>query len=241
MSAELEPIGSRGWALVTGGARRVGAAFSAALANRGFDLVIHSRTEEKEGIAEDLRGAYGVSVLTVGGDLSTREGVQTVVSFVLENCSSLAALINNASHWVRPGSLNGKAGLNDETFENFDYTIAVNLRAPFFLVQGLLPVLERHGDSFIVNVLDRSVSSPYLTRASHSMSKAALAHLVALSSRSLPAPVRCYGLELDDVLPADELPAADLPARRWRGAEDAAELLIRLLEERPPTGTILVE
>ena len=89
-----------------------------------------------------------------------------------------------------------------------------------------------------MNMLDGSVTDPYTTRASHSLSKAALMHLIELTARTYPKEILAYGLELGAILPPDQLGAGERAGVEWIGAESAVNALLELLRKRPQTATI---
>lgn len=231
-----------GWAVVTGGARRLGRSFALELARSGYDVIIHAFRSEAEAaeLAAEIRADYCRRAETVIADLSEMSGVEKVVRFTKERCEALSVLLNNASVWVNPGSLDGKKGIAQETVDNYTETMAVNLQAPFFLLQGLLPLLLKSAPGVVVNLLDGSVTDPYTTRASHSISKAGLLHLTALAAVSYrPSQLLTYGLELGAVLAPDGLAPGEEKGIAWTGAGPAVDALMRLLRERPQSGTVL--
>jgi 3-oxoacyl-[acyl-carrier protein] reductase len=137
-------------ALVTGGSRGLGRATALRLADAGARVIVHysASREGAEQVAEEIRGNGGQADL-IGGDLSAADGAHRLAEGVRQlNISRLDILVANA------GVANG-ATIEDQTVEDFDFQFAVNVRAPFFLVQQLLPLL---GDGSRVVLLSSVVA-----------------------------------------------------------------------------------
>lgn len=124
-------------ALVTGASRGIGAATAKALAADGYHVLVHygASRDKAEQVAADIRAAGG-SAEIVGGDLADSETPQALAKEVAALCGDkLDALVLNA------GIMPGDSSFANCTPDTFDQIFAVNLRAPFFLIQHLSPVL----------------------------------------------------------------------------------------------------
>ncbi len=124
-------------ALVTGASRGIGAATAKALAADGYHVLVHygASRDQAEQVAADIRAAGG-SAEIVGGDLADSETPQALAKEVAPLCGGkLDALVLNA------GIMPGDSSFANCTPETFDRIFTVNLRAPFFLIQHLSPVL----------------------------------------------------------------------------------------------------
>lgn len=130
-------------ALVTGATKGIGRATSLALAAAGYDLLLTGRNEnELQSLAAEIKG---VRVATVAADLATYEGLDKVAMAAISQYDGYDVLVNNAG-------LGDVKPINEVTDEEFDNTIAVNLRAPFMLSQHAIKVMRRQGGGQIVNI-----------------------------------------------------------------------------------------
>jgi 3-oxoacyl-[acyl-carrier protein] reductase len=130
-------------ALVTGASRGIGRASALALAQSGAQVLVHYSSSEKEAdavVAEIRKG--GGKAEKVGADLRKPDGAHTVAKQVRAIVGDrLDILVANAG-------VSKAATIAETTVEDFDELFAVNVRAPFFLVQQLLPALCK-GSSII--------------------------------------------------------------------------------------------
>ncbi|CAB3763437.1 oxidoreductase [Burkholderia sp. MSh2] len=123
-------------ALVTGASRGIGRAIALALARAGAQVLVHySRGEqEADAVVAEIR-ALGGRAGKVGADLRQADGPHALAGQVRETVGGrLDILVANAG-------ISRAASIEDTTIEDFDSLFAVNVRAPFFLVQQLMPVL----------------------------------------------------------------------------------------------------
>jgi 3-oxoacyl-[acyl-carrier protein] reductase len=123
-------------ALVTGASRGIGRAIALALAQAGAQVLVHYSSNEKE--ADSVVAAIrtgGGKAQKVGTDLRKPDGAHTLAKQVRDIVGDrLDILVANAG-------ISKSATIEATTVEDFDSLFAVNVRAPFFLVQQLLPVL----------------------------------------------------------------------------------------------------
>ncbi|GLQ52735.1 SDR family NAD(P)-dependent oxidoreductase [Dyella flava] len=130
-------------ALVTGASRGIGRSAALALAKAGAQVLVHysSAQKEAEAVVEEIRNAGGRAE-KIGSDLSAPNGPHELARQVRGIVGDrLDILVANAG-------VSKSAAIEDTTLEDFDRLFAVNVRAPFFLVQQLLPTLHE-GSSII--------------------------------------------------------------------------------------------
>jgi len=132
-------------ALVTGASRGIGRASALALAKAGAQVIVHYSTAvaEAEAVVAEITAAGG-RASAIGVDLSAPDGAHKLAAQV-------RAIVGDRLDIVFANAGVASAGpIADTTVEDFDRLFAVNVRAPYFLVQQLLPVLGK-GSSVILN------------------------------------------------------------------------------------------
>ncbi|WP_420129290.1 SDR family oxidoreductase [Longimicrobium sp.] len=227
-------------ALVTGGAVRVGRAISSALAEDGYRLVIHynSSSGPADQLVEEIR-AKGGEAMAIGADLADADAVRRLADEAVAAFGGIDVLVNNAS--VFPAE-----GLEETDEALWDHTIAVNLRAPFFLIRHLAATLrERRGA--VVNMADLAGIQTWAAYAAHGISKAGVIHLTRVAARSLAPEVRVNGIAPGAVLPPESMSDAEIqslaertPLKRNGSPEDVVRALRYLLQADFVTGETLV-
>ena len=227
-------------ALVTGGAVRLGRAMAAALAGEGMRMVIHYNSSS--GPADELVGeirARGGEAVAIGADLARGEEVERLAREAVAAFGGVDVLVNSAS--VFPAE-----GLEETDEALWDHTMAVNLKAPFFLIRHLAPTLrERRG--VVVNMADLAGLQAWARYAVHGITKAGVAHLTRVAARALAPEVRVAGIAPGAVLPPDDMDAAELerlangiPLGHIGSPGDIVGALLYLLRADFVTGEILV-
>jgi 3-oxoacyl-[acyl-carrier protein] reductase len=133
-------------ALVTGASRGIGAAIASAFAEAGAAVAINyrERASDAEAVAAKI-SAQGGKALAVGADVSRREPVAAMVAHVAAELGPIDVLVNNAGIGI-------VRGVDDLTEEDFDLTIAVNLKSAFLCTQAVLPAMRKRKWGRIVNV-----------------------------------------------------------------------------------------
>lgn len=135
-------------ALVTGASRGIGRATALALAKAGAQVLVHYGSSETEAAAvvDEIRRAGGKAE-KIAADLRSPTGPQALASQVRSIIGGrLDVLVANAG-------IAHAASIEDTTLEDFDSLFAVNVRAPFFLVQQLLPALCQGSSIVLVSSL----------------------------------------------------------------------------------------
>ena len=183
-------------ALVTGGARRVGRAFSLALAGAGCDVVVNyngSAEEAAETVADIEQ--LGRRSISVQADISRSDDIDRLIRETERGFGRLDILVNSASLFER-------TQVADITEAEWDRVMGVNLRGPFFLSQAAAPLLRRDG-GVIVNIVDLSALQPWPSFAHHAVSKAGLLHLTRVLARALAPEIRVNSIAPGTVLPPE--------------------------------------
>ena len=175
---------SRPVALVTGGARRIGAAIVRRLHAEGFDIALHFRasTADATALAAELEGHRRGSTLLLQADLTEFDRLPELVAGTLGRFGRLDALVNNASEFF-------PTAFGTSTPAQWDALFAANARAPFFLAQAAAPHL-RATRGAIVNLTDIHGERPLRAHAIYGMSKAALLQMTRALALELAPEVR---------------------------------------------------
>lgn len=225
--------------LVTGGARRVGRAFSLALARAGADVMVnyaHSKAEAQATVAEIE--AMGRRAIAVRADVSDAAHIRELVDRAAD-FGGLDVLVNSASLFESKPVL-------EITEADWDRVMGVNLKGPFLLSQAAAPLLRARG-GVIVNIADLSGLRVWPAYAHHGVAKAGLIHLTKTLARALAPEIRVNCIVPGTVLPPEEYNAEEIRRERDRTAlgrlgspEDVARALLFLVESDFVTGEVLV-
>lgn len=229
-------------ALVTGSARRLGAAISRALHAAGFDLALHYRNsrEEVESLAAELERARPGSTLILQADLADIERVPELVASTTRHFGRLDALVNNASGF-------SPTPIGQATPAQWDALFASNARAPFFLAQAAASHLREAGGA-IVNLTDIYGERPLHEHTIYCMAKAALLMATRSLALELGPQVRVNAVSPGAVLwpenstdiAAHDALLARTPLARTGTPEEVAEAVRWLLQDASySTGQVL--
>ncbi|AKC88238.1 pteridine reductase [Pseudoxanthomonas suwonensis] len=178
------PAGQRPVALVTGAARRIGAAIARRLHAAGHDLALHHLHSgaDMAALAAELDALRPGSVQVLQADLRGFDRLPELVAATVGRFGRLDALVNNASNFH-------PTPLGTVTAQQWDELFAVNARAPFFLAQAAAPHL-RAAHGAIVNLADVYAHRPLREHAPYSAAKAALVSLTRALALELAPEVR---------------------------------------------------
>jgi len=174
--------------LITGGAKRVGAAIARLLHAQGASVMLHYRSSERDANAlrAELNAQRDNSAALVQADLLDVAGLSEIVKNTLNRFDRLDALVNNASTFF-------PTPVGEMTPANWESLIGANLRAPLFLSQAAAPHLRRSGGA-IVNITDIHAERPLKNYVIYSIAKAGLAGLTRSLARELAPEVRVNGV-----------------------------------------------
>lgn len=161
-------------AIVTGGARRIGAALARALTEDGWHVLIHCRSsaEEAEALAHTLPNARVVVAELADPDAAA------VILGATDGMPPVGLLVNSAS-----GFLNDSLDTTDA--ETWDAHQDVNLRAPAFLTRAFARAVPEGAAGLVVNMLDAKLSALNTDFFSYTVSKLGLAGFTELAAREL--------------------------------------------------------
>ncbi len=230
-------------ALVTGAAVRVGRAIALGLAHAGYDLVLHAHRsrDAAEELAGELR-ALGRRASVELADLASLEEVGALAARVVAEHGCLDLLVLSAAPYEH-------VDFTHVTPAKYEHMFAVNVRAPFFLTQGLLPALRAAAAPSIVAITDMAVERAYTATHAFSpyvASKAALAQLTRSLAVELGPQVRVNAVAPGPVAISSETTEAQrahmltrIPLRREGSAADVAGAVLYLAQAPYVTGVTL--
>ncbi len=228
-------------AFITGAGIRIGSAVARALGRAGYDLALHANrsVQSLEALAEELRG-LGRQVSLYSADLSSPQGVDELGARVRADHPTLEVLVHNAGLYER-------VPFESITREQYRTMLAVNLDAPFFLTQALLPSLRTAAQPLVVHIGDIGGERPVSHYAHYSVSKAALLMLTRALAVELAPHVRVNAVSPGTVAFPESFDAAAreailqrIPMGREGSVEDIARVVVFLAREAPyVTGQVL--
>ncbi|MGW3669326.1 SDR family NAD(P)-dependent oxidoreductase [Streptomyces sp. NPDC005141] len=217
-------------AIITGASKGLGRALGAALAERGWDLVLDARTA---GVLEETAvalSAYGTRVEALPGDV-TDEGHRAELVAAARKLGGVDLLVNNASALGAEPLVR----LEELGLDGLRRALEVNVVAALGLIQEALPLLRAAGAGTVVDISSDAAAEAYETWGGYGASKAALDHLSAVLGEEEPG-LRVWAVDPGDM--ATDLYTAAVPGDDDpRPAPDSVvPAFLRLLEERPASG-----
>ncbi len=220
-------------ALVTGAAKRIGAAISTALHDNGANVVVHYRNSANEArsLVHELQATRHDSAIAVQADLNDTAELPGLIDQVVSWHGRLDILVNNASSFypTPPGTI---------TEEHWDDLVGSNFKAPLFLSQAAIPALSESRGS-IVNIIDIHAQRPLSNHTVYGPAKAGLAMLTRSLAKDLAPDVRVNGVAPGAILwPEDDMSDAtkasileQVPLERPGEPADVAELVLYLVRD----------
>ncbi|MBT5227084.1 MAG: pteridine reductase [Proteobacteria bacterium] len=171
-------------ALITGGARRIGAAIARTLHAEGMNLIIHYRNSggNAKTLADELNQHRSGSVALAKADLEKTEDCSRLAQQAIDTFGRIHALINNASAFF-------PTPLGEISQKHWETLLGVNLKAPFFLSQACAEALTSTQGA-IINLTDIYAKRPLPKHLVYSVSKAGLVALTHSLAQELGPDVR---------------------------------------------------
>jgi len=231
-------------ALVTGGAKRVGAAIVRQLHGAGFNVMLHYRSSaaEARALAAELNLQRPGSAAITQADLLNCAGLPVLVQQTVQHFGQLDALINNASSFF-------PTPVGEITEEAWLDLMGSNLKAPLFLAQAAAHELRKtHG--VIVSIADIHADRPMKSHVIYSIAKAGVVAMTKSLARELAPEIRVNavapganiwpdGESVFDAVARQRI-VSTIPLKRIGEPEDIARTILFLVQDAPYiTGQII--
>ncbi len=223
-------------ALVTGGSRGIGRAVALALADAGAAVAVNyrERTDDARAMVDAVRGAGG-RAMAIGADVSRSVEVSAMVASVARELGPVDVLVNNAGLAII-------RGVEDLTEEEFDRTIAVNLKSAFLCTQAVLPGMRTRKWGRIVNISSGAARGAGGVGVHYNASKAGMEGL----TRGYAARLVKDGITVNAVAPSlietDMVraglasAASRIPLGRFGTVEECAQVVLMVIGNAYMTG-----
>lgn len=230
------------WALITGAAKRIGAAIARGLHEAGANVVVHyhSSAAEADALVAGLNASRAGSALVIRADLNDTPAIRPMVESIVEKTGRLDVLVNNASSFY-------PTPLETVTEQQWTELLGSNLKAPLFLCQAALAPLRR-SRGVIVNIVDVHAQRPLRNHLLYGVAKAGLAMLTRSLAKDLGPDIRVNGVSPGAILwPEAGVPEQiqqaiirEIALKRPGEPGDVAAAVVFLVRDAPyVTGQIL--
>jgi NAD(P)-dependent dehydrogenase (short-subunit alcohol dehydrogenase family) len=227
-------------ALVTGAGKRIGRAIAEALAADGYAVAVHYHGSKAAAEAVvDAVTARGGRAVALAADLADEGAVERLVPRACDALGPLGILVNNASVFENDTAAT-------VTRDSWDRHLAVNLRAPFVLLQHFAALLPAGCNGVVVNLLDQRVWSltPYFV--SYTVAKAGLWALTQSMALALAPRIRVNGIGPGPTLPSPrqseeqfERQCRQMPLQRGTSPAEIAAAVRFILDAPAMTGQMI--
>jgi pteridine reductase len=219
---------SRGYALVTGAAHRVGRTLALGAAKANYDVIVHYRSSKEQALSvcKEIE-QLGKKAIALQADLQNSNEINSLFKKTNE-IGKVTALINSAAIFEN-------LTWSNTTVESWERHLKINLTAPFLLSQLFVKNLENQ-KGVIINISDWKANRPQKDHLPYIVSKGALDTLTASLAHSFAPNVRVNGIALGAILkPSDNNHNPNLlesvPLNRWADLKEVEHTLIYLLNE----------
>ena len=224
-------------AIITGGAKRVGAAICRRLHKANIDIIIHYRSSNTEAnsLKEELNKVRKGSASIIQADLLDPNSYSLIINEAIKIYGQLNFLINNASSYY-------PTNINDINELNWNELVGSNLKAALFLSKEASPFLKKSNGS-IINITDSHITNPKKNYIIYSIAKSGLNTLTKSLAQELGPEIRVNAIAPGPVLWPDKSNEFDALYRKKvisqtmlkkvGGADDIAKAVEFLLLNAP--------
>lgn len=227
-------------ALITGAGIRVGKGIAKSMLEAGYHLILHANSSFSKLEYWSTRHKRKDQILAlIRADISTSAGQKKLVGEVKKRVCYLDSLIHNASIY-------NKEPFSTISKKNYRNMQAINIEAPFFITQALLPLLRQSSSASVINIIDAVWDRPSPFYAHYFVSKAGLAILTKALAKEI-FPIRVNAVAPGAILfspMVDEKTKVKIlqkiPLKRNGKVNEIAHAVLFLLEKTPLSGEIVV-
>lgn len=228
-------------ALITGAAKRIGAAMATRLHSEGFRVIIHygHSKDDAHTLAQKLNNIRPESATCLQGNLCDSEDVEALSEIAVNVWGQLDVLVNNASSFY-------PTPIGSISEEDWLSLVGSNVKGPLFLSQALAPAL-RKAKGCIVNMVDMHIDRPLPKHSVYLLAKSGLASLTQSLAIDLAPDIRVNGIGPGAILwPEREMEddekdklLSSIPLGELGKPEDIAKTLSFLISASYVTGQII--
>lgn len=224
------------YALITGGAKRIGKQIAQTLADSGCNIILHyhESKSEAETLAKDLSRKVKVETAQLSFSCWDGESIESRVERftreIFQRVSKIDILVNNAAIFY-------PAPLQKATEANWDDFMTVNLKFPFFLAQAFGLKMKKNKQGKIINLTDWTAFRPNENYIPYAISKAGMVSMTQGLAKALAPYVQVNAIAPGAILPAagstkqqNENKAKASLAKRFGGSKDIANTVKYLCE-----------
>ena len=218
--------------LITGAAKRIGAATARYLHHEGMSVIVHYNQSAKEAneLVRELNGIRHDSAITVQGNLKYKEYYAAIIDAALAFKGELDVLINNASAFY-------PTPVSEISEEHWITLIHTNLKAPLFLSQLAAPALRKNSGC-IINITDIHALRPLSNHSLYSVSKSGLLSLTQSLAKELAPKIRVNAVSPGAIAWPDNTDEQDkntilkkIPLSRTGELDDIARAIVFLIRD----------
>jgi 3-oxoacyl-[acyl-carrier protein] reductase len=219
-------------AIITGAGRGIGKAIAGGLAADGYKIILVSRTKHQlESVVREIKKNLDAGAESSPSiyklDVTEQSAVRSLVRDIMKLYGRVDILVNNAGLWI-PGSTNIST-------EDFQKLCDINLKAAFYFMKEVIPIMQKQGKGYIFNIASRSGKIGFINAGAYSATKFGLVGI----SESLHRELAPQGIKVTSICPGwvDTIMAeeAETPLSREEmlRPEDIMETLRWLLHLSP--------
>lgn len=215
-------------AVITGASKGLGKAIAYALAKKGFNMFITSRSEgDLDKVKQELLFINpNIKVFYSPCDVSIKEQVSSLSVSILSVFREVNILINNAGIYL-------SGNIHDEPDGHLETIMNTNFYSAYHLTRALLPNMLHKKSGHIINMCSIASLTAYPNGSSYAISKFALLGF----SKSLREELKDKGIRVTSILPgaawSDSWSGADLPEERLMQADDVAKIVVCAIDLSP--------